>query len=128
MAQEDRIVIESDWMAPAQLDRLLDESGAQRFGLTSEVTTPAGSRGVDPALVVAVVSGLFTLLAPFMSRLAERLFKAEPEAKLTVSGAAGIDTLVLTAEVPAAKAGELLASAVRAGARSVKITIGETPT
>jgi hypothetical protein len=123
--QEDRIVIESDWMASAQLDGLVAGSGAESFGLTYDVTRPATDRGVDPTIIVAVVTGLFNVLVPFMTRLAQRLFASEPDASLTVSGPHGMSTVVLTADIPAERAAALLDNAVKAGARNVRISIRE---
>ncbi len=125
MVQEDTIVIESDWMASAQLDRLVAASGAESFGLTYDVAGPAADRGVDPTIIVAVVSGVFNVLVPFMTKLAQRLFATEPDASLTLSGPHAMNRIVLTANMPAESAAALLANAVKAGARNVRISISD---
>ena len=124
---EDRIAVESPGLPPAELERLLVAGGVRAPGLSYDLAPGSGRRGDDPTIAVAVVSGVVSLLVPFMTKLAERLFAAEPGATLTVWGAPGGDTVVLRAEVPAADAADLVAKAVAAGARDVRISIGDPP-
>jgi hypothetical protein len=127
LVQENTIFIESDWMASAQLDGLVAATGAESFGLTYDVASATGHRGVEVPIIVAAVSGLFNVLVPFMAKLAERLFATEPDARLVVGGARGENAIVLTADMPAENVAVLLAKAIDAGARNVKISISDKP-
>jgi hypothetical protein len=127
VVHEGKITVESDWLPSAELARLLAAGGPETSGLTYDVVEGPEHRGLDPTITVAIVTGVFSLLVPFMTRLAERLFAAEPDASLTVDGGPAGDTIVVTAEVSAADAAELLAKAVEAGARNVRISISDKP-
>ncbi|ASW55887.1 hypothetical protein [Plantactinospora sp. KBS50] len=127
MDDDDTIVVDSDWLPPAELDRLLVAGGVRETGLRYDPGLSAGSRGIDPTVAIAAISGAVTLLAPFLAKLAERLFAAEPDSTLSLRRKSGGDVVVVRADVPAAEAGELIAAALRAGARNVQIGLADQP-
>ncbi|MFB7719960.1 hypothetical protein [Nocardia sp. NPDC056100] len=113
------IVVESGWMPVNELLRLLN-SGASDGGVTVSGEVPE-HRGIDPAVAVALISGGFGTLAPFLIEFAKRLFRAEPDAVVNVETEAG--PVVLLSSLPEAVRTELVNSAIASGALRVRITL-----
>ncbi|GAA3340055.1 hypothetical protein GCM10020358_26180 [Amorphoplanes nipponensis] len=122
------LTVESRSLPPSQVARLLTAGSADLPGVTFSVAAGPGHRSIDPGVAAAVVSGAFGLLGPFMIKLAERLFAAEPGAGLSLDGAPGHATVVLTPAMSTEDAAELVAKALAAGARNVRITIEDEAT
>jgi len=117
------LILES-WSLPSdQLARLLADSSAEVPGLMHEVASGPAHRGIDPTVAAAVVTGAFGLLVPFMTKLAEKLFAAEPDARLSVEGLPSAETVVLTATMSTEDTAEVLAKALAGGARRVQVTV-----
>lgn len=116
----DGLVLESGWLPPGEFDRLTAFAARDLPGLTVTRDGGPGRRGVDPTVVVAVVSGVTTLLLPFVTKLAERLFAAEPAARLTIEVAAGGTVVVEGSLAPDVRA-ERLDRAVSSGAARIRI-------
>ncbi|MDT3442294.1 MULTISPECIES: hypothetical protein [unclassified Pseudofrankia] len=114
MANDDALTIESDWLPSAELRRLVDASRAPFPELSVSAAGDSPHRGPDPALAVAIVSGVFSLLVPFVTKPADRIFAAEPDAKVSVRGADGQDEVVVHASLPAEVRDQLLQQAIDA--------------
>lgn len=96
------LTVESDWLPPGELGRLLRREAAAFGELTVENAGGPAHRGIDPGLAVAVVSGVFSLAVPFAAKLAERVFAEEKRATVTVAVPAGTE-VVLRAPMSAAE-------------------------
>ncbi|MCP9618945.1 hypothetical protein FOH10_07695 [Nocardia otitidiscaviarum] len=112
------ISMESDWIPAGELLRLLNSAESERPGVSVTADTPE-HRGLDPAMAVALVSGAVTLLTPIVTEFAKRVFAAEPDA--TVAVERPDDTVVLLAALPEDVRGRLIADALEAGARRIRI-------
>jgi hypothetical protein len=122
MAHSDTLTLESDWLPATELRRLVGAQQAE-FPTLSIATRDSDVRGIDPAMAVAVVSGVVAVALPFVTRLAERLFAMEPKASVTISTTNGDSTVELRATLPAKVAGEMVERALAAGADRVRITL-----
>jgi hypothetical protein len=116
----DGLVLESGWLPPAEFDRLTAFAARDLPGLTVTRDAGPGHRGVDPTIVVAVVSGVTALLLPFVAKLAERLFAAEPRSSLTIEVSAGGVVVIDGTLAPDVRAARLDA-AVGSGATRIRI-------
>jgi hypothetical protein len=115
-----RLVLESGWLPPAEFDRLTAYAARDLPDLTVTRDGGPGDRGLDPAIVVAIVAGATTLLLPFVTKLAERLFRAEPRASLTIEIAGSGDVVLDAGQSPDERA-ERLEAAVGSGVTRIRI-------
>jgi hypothetical protein len=117
MSVKGSISMESDWLPPAELQRLLDEPRME-FPEISIATTESSHRGLDPAVASALVSGAVALLTPFVTKVVERLFKKEPKAWVEVG-----DGVVLRPGVTTEQCKDLVAQALTSGTIRVRINL-----
>nr|BFE60674.1 hypothetical protein GCM10020063_052000 [Dactylosporangium thailandense] len=115
-----RFELESGWLPPGEFDRLTAHAARDLDGVTVTRDRGAGERGTDPTVVVAVVAAAATLLLPFVNKLAERLFRAEPTATLTIEVSGG-GQVVVDAGQPAEERAGQLEQAVGAGLTRIRI-------
>ena len=73
-------------------------------------------------IVSTMITSGVALLVPFLTRVAELLFRAEPTASMTVA-AAGSDPQVIVESLPQQERDALLRQAIAAGALTVTITV-----
>jgi hypothetical protein len=128
MENVDTLILESDWLPSAELDRLVSECRRDLQGLSVSTTVDSAHRGLDPTVAVELISGLVSIIIPFVTKLAERVFANEPEAVLTVSDAAGKDQAVLKAILPPEVRDQLLEDALASGALRVRISLERAST
>lgn len=122
MDEDPDIVVESDWLPFAELQRAVEECRTD-FPTALVSSDAPGHRGVDPTIVVAAISGISTIAAPFMAALAARIFAKEPAA--AVSLVDETNELVLDAAMDPDARDDLIEAAYRAGARRVRISLPE---
>lgn len=128
-AARGKLVVETDWLPSAELGRLLtaDVAGFPGLVLEKSADAPGGHRGgLDPTLVSTVVTGVTTLLAPFVAKLVERLFAAEPDASVTLTPGDGGPVIVVSA-LPADTRMEVVSEALESGGSSLRISLGPAP-
>jgi hypothetical protein len=123
MASVDTLTLESDWLPSAELDRLVSECRQDIPGLSVSATGHAAHRGLDPTVAVALISGLVSIVIPFVTKLAERVFAKEPKGVVTISDAGGQDQVVLKTTVPSDVRDQLVADALASGALRVRISL-----
>lgn len=116
------LAVESDWLPSVELLRLLGEYRAEFPQLVVAADSPE-HRGLDPAIGAALVSGAFTLFAPFVTRLVDRIFGAEPKASVTVGDAAVGHEVVLVSSLSEELRNQLVAEAIESGALRVRISL-----
>ncbi|MGW1767358.1 hypothetical protein ACWCQL_25280 [Streptomyces sp. NPDC002073] len=122
-------MVETDWLPRAELERLLaaDVAGFPGLALEGAADAPGGHRGgPDPVLVSTVVTGVTTLLAPFVAKLVDRLFAAEPDARTSVVPGDGGPEIVLSG-LPADTRVEVVSQALESGAVSLPVTLEPAP-
>jgi hypothetical protein len=117
------VILESDWLPPAELERLV--SGVlEQFPDVSSKTSGEVRRGIDPAIAVAIVTGVVNLIVPFVTQLAQRLFRAEPNSRIDVQGKQPSISVTILAGTTIAECERLLKSVMATGAViSVRISI-----
>lgn len=120
MAKDGVLSVESDWLPPEELRRLLDERRTE-FPAVAVTADKSTDRAIDPAVAVALITGATTLLAPFLTKLAERIFAAEPKSAVTIGGAGESVEVLITPSIPADERERLLDAALSAGATRVRI-------
>jgi len=125
MEQQATLTIESDWLPAPELDRLVAECRADTPALLVSTGEGPEHRGLDPAVAVALISGIFGLLVPFAAKLAERVFAHEPDASVTLETGTGKNRVVLQASLPAQQRDRLLREAMSSGATRVRISLGQ---
>jgi hypothetical protein len=124
------LTVESDWLPSVELRRLLQQAGAGSAGSSRPLTISpesADHRGLDPAMAAALISGAITLLSPFVAKLVERIFTAEPEATVALSDDAGNEHATLLASLPEDVRTRLVNEAIAAGALRVRISLEPAP-
>lgn len=121
MAAGESVTVESSWLPPEELRRLLDQSQSSFPDVAVSVPGP-GQRGVDPQVAVAVISAVSTLLVPFVTLVAARLFAKEPKAALKLGGGQAAD-VVIRASLPEGQRQEAIDAAIASGATRVRITL-----
>jgi len=121
------LTLVSDWLPSAELRRLVSEYEAEFPELKVAAEGSPEHRGIDPSVAVALVSGAFTLLAPFVTKLAERVFAAEPKASVALDDPSGGNAVVLLSSLPAELRQQLVTEAIASGALRVRINL-EQPT
>jgi len=125
MESVDNLTLESDWLPSTELDRLIGESRHDVPGLSVWMTGES-HRGVDPTIAVALISGLVSIVVPFVTKLAERVFAKEPDAVVTIDGAGGGDQVVLTQALSPDVQAQLVKDAIASGALRVRISLDPT--
>ncbi|MFC9997382.1 hypothetical protein [Nocardia sp. NPDC127526] len=113
------ITVESGWMPTNELLRLLNS--VEREDGVAVSAEGAEHRGLDPAMAVALISGSFGMLAPFVTEFAKRLFKAEPDATVDIETDNG--PVVLLSSLPEAVQAQLISDAINSGALRVRINL-----
>jgi hypothetical protein len=116
------LAVESDWLPPAELERLLEERRPEFETVVVRAEDPA-HRGLDPTLAVAIVNCATNLLVPFVSALVDRLFKSEPDAAVALGGNDDTTSVVVRASLPADERQTVIAEAIASGAGRVRITL-----
>ena len=122
MAASESLTLESDWLPVQELRRLLDERQGDFPDVTVSVRQPS-KRAFDPQIAVAVISGTSTLLTPFVTLLAARIFAKEPKAKLRLDGAAQEKDVVISVSLPEDSRAAEISAAIASGATRVRISI-----
>jgi hypothetical protein len=126
MAVEDRdVVVESGGLPAAELQRVIDEVRAEfADGAPAvQVDKPGHRGGVDPTIVVAIISGIFSVTVPFVTALASRVFAKEPDA--TVALVDGPKEVVIDAGIAPEDQARLIQEGFRAGATRVRIDLAD---
>lgn len=120
MDRETSLTVESDWLPPGELRRLIEESQVEPGAMA---VAPEGSsrRGVDPTIASAVVSGVFGVLVPFVTKLVDRLFRAEPQATLRLTRSDGSGEVVIETALTPAERERLVNDALASGAGHLRI-------
>ena len=111
MDERATFVLECGWLPAAELDRLTAFAASELDGLSVAREQDPPARGVDPTIVVSVVSGVTTLLVPFLTKLAERLFRAEPTSRLRVEVSGGGEIVVQGGEAAEVRVARVEAAA-----------------
>jgi hypothetical protein len=124
MAAGESVTVESSWLPPEELRRLLDQSRSSFPDVAVSVPSPE-RRGVDPQVAVAVISAVSTLLVPFVTLVAARLFAKEPKAALKLDGGddGQVPDVVIRASLPEGQRQAAIDAAIASGATRVKITL-----
>lgn len=118
------LAVESDWLPVGELRRLIEMSQVEAGGV-SVAADGSSQRGVDPAIAAAVVSGVFGVLVPFVTRLVDRLFTAEPQATLRFTRSDGSGEVVIETALSPAERERLVNGALAAGAHHLRIGLQE---
>lgn len=121
MGEPASVSIEADWLPPAELQRLLEQQGKDIPDLAFSVEPP-DDRFIETAIAVALIVGTVDLLVPFLSKLADRLFRAKPNAALTLAGGSEVEVTVSSATRVEDREG-LITQALASGAAKVRITV-----
>jgi hypothetical protein len=100
---------------------LLDQSQTSFPDVAVSVPSPE-RRGPDPQVAVAVISAVSTLLVPFVTLVAARLFAKEPKAALKLDGGQAPD-VVIRASLPEGQRQDAIDAAIASGATRVRITL-----
>lgn len=125
MDADGTIIVESDWLPAAELERLVTQLGSD-FPNLAVVPPVSVRRSIDPAVAAAIVSGVLGLLGPFVSKLAERLFKKEPEAAVMLIESNGTVKMTIDGKMPEETRQRLIKTAVSSGQDlSVKISMSD---
>jgi hypothetical protein len=117
------IAVESDWLAAAELDRLVSECRGEVPGVELANAGQPAHRGLDPGVVVALITGFVDVAIPFVTKLAERVFSKEPKAVLTLGDDAGRDAVALYASMPPEERDRLVTDALGSGALRLRISL-----
>ncbi len=117
------LAVESDWLPASELHRLLEEFEGEFPELSVEPEESPEHRGLDPTIAVALVNGAVTLLAPLVTKLVERIFKAQPKAKVALSDANGVDQVTLLSSLPEETRTQIVNDAIASGALRVRISL-----
>jgi hypothetical protein len=120
MSAGESVTVESSWLPPEELRRLLDQSRAGFPDVAVSVPGPEQRGAVDPQIAVAVISAVSTLLTPFITLVAARLFAKEPKAALRLDGGQAKD-VVIRASLPEGARQAAIDAAIGDGA--VRITV-----
>jgi hypothetical protein len=122
MDDEETLTLESDWLPETELSRLIGEYQADFPELSVRIDNPA-HRGLDPTIAVAIITGIFSTLVPFAAKLADRIFRQEPDAYVIVGAPGDEDPVVLRAAMPAEARDRLLRDALAARPLKVRISL-----
>jgi hypothetical protein len=90
------LVIAADDLPAAELRALLEPLAAE--GDATVEIVGGETRNLDPQLIVGILQFAGTLAVPFLTALAERLFKRAPKASLRCKDAVGTDVEVTAAD------------------------------
>jgi hypothetical protein len=123
MENEEILTLESDWLPSSELSRLVSEYRADFPDLSVSDDVDLEHRGLDPTIAVAIINGIFTTLVPFVTKLAERIFKQEPDAYVIIGESGDKDQVVLRATIPAKARDQLLKDALASRPLKVRISL-----
>ena len=111
----------------AELDRLIRRASAALPSadasehLRVQPAEAGTDRSLDPVVVSTLITAGVSLLAPFVAKLAELLFRSEPKATITLLPVTGGQTEVLVSSLAPETRDALLEQALQSGA--VRVTI-----
>lgn len=130
MADDVTLELFSD-LPRAELDRLVRRASAAMPSedasehLRMQPAEAGTERSLDPVMVSTLITAGVTLLAPFMAKLAELLFRSEPKATITLAPATSGQTSVLVSSLTPEARDALLEQALQSGAVRVTIDLPE---
>jgi hypothetical protein len=118
------IAIESDWLPQGELDRLLSAVGRDEPGVSTAPADDDGERSfdVDPAVAVALITGAVSLVVPFVTKVAERVFAKEPATTVAMATNRG-EAFTINASLPPEVQERIIREAIEAGAVTVRISL-----
>ena len=115
----------------AELDRLLRRASAalpnddESEHLRVQPAEAGTDRSLDPVVVSTLITAGVSLLAPFVAKLAELLFRSEPKATITLAPVPSGQTGVLVSSLAPELRDALLEQALQSGAVRVTIDLPE---
>lgn len=93
MSESITVTVSSHDLPAAELEHLLTSVGAED-GVQVRTIGGGGTRGLDPAVVGHLVDLAGAVAAPFLAKLAERLFKLAPRGKVRGKAPDGSEVVV----------------------------------
>jgi hypothetical protein len=120
MPTDEAITVESNWLPQSELDRLLAAVGRDHPGVMAGRSTPSVTRSLDPSIAVAMITAAAALAAPFVAKLAERVFAKEPAARLSIATTSG-DVAAITAALSPEMRDEIIRNVLQSGVVTVQI-------
>ncbi|HWD78007.1 MAG TPA: hypothetical protein VG497_03975 [Kribbella sp.] len=93
MSESITVTVSSHDLPAAELEHLLTSVGAED-GVQVETVGGDGTRGLDPGVVGHLVDLAGAVAAPFLAKLAERLFKLAPRGKVRSKAPDGSEVVV----------------------------------
>ena len=129
MGESVTVRLETESLPRGELDRLVRRATAALPNVVDPAETPraeqvqsGGDRNLDPVVVSTLITSGVTVLAPFLAKLAELLFRAESKSTVTISSAAGRSAVLVDSLAPEVR-DVLIREAIASGALQVTITV-----